>query len=1038
MGKPHFARLFFVALLLLLPKISQSQTIEIGDLRFYIESNAHTAQIAQHCGNEEGTYSIVVPESIEYNGSEYPVTSIGKSAFRNCRSLTSITIPNSVTSIGNFAFEGCTSLEKLTFEDGEETLSLGYQDENVFGKGLFYYCPIDTLYLGRNLSYKTDEKYGYSPFYNIKTLRSVIIGNSVTSIGEYAFGNCQDLVEIKNLAITPPIIWSSSFNDFCYTNAIIYVPIGTKNDYESKWKDFSHIIEIGYKNELTIEIDEPGTLINKIKPSEAGNVTGLTLKGQLNGTDLLTINRMNNLISLDLSMATIVEGGMPYYEEDIKKWETTADELGEKWAYNLNILRNLKLPTNLKALGDYALSHKRQLMEIEIPNSVASIGEYAFYKSSIQKLIIEDSKETLSMGNYCFNYCDIDTLYMGRNYNYTGYMPLSPIINIRSAIIGNSVTSISDFPFQECSVLTSVSIGNSVTSIGDFAFYECSGLTSVSIGNSVTSIGDCAFDGCYGLTSITIPNSVTSIGDSAFKGCWALTSITIPNSVTSIGRSAFVNCVALTSFTIPNSVTSIEDYTFAGCNGLTSITIPNSVTSIGNGAFEECWDLKELTFEDGEETLSLGKNNTKEGLFYDCPIDTLYLGRNLSCYIGPFSNTLRSVIISNHVTFVGRDAFTNCTELAKAEFACIESLCNIEYESFSSNPLSYAKHIYINGEEVTDLVIPVSVTSIKDYTFTNCSSLSSILLPDGVTDIGTRAFSGCSALNEITLPGSMRNIGNGAFEGCTGLRKVNVINPIPPVISSSTFPTSLTTAATLHVPDGSESIYWIHPYWGNFGTIENLEPTTVGETTQNGITYHVTSEKDATVEVVGSSVGASRAGEVAITIPRTIIISNRVYRVTGIGNSSFAKSPVTSIDMPATISYVGLEAFKGATNLRTVKCRAALPPSIHSNSFDENTYNNAVLSVQKTTDAYENHDVWSLFNVDKSLSSIFDIPDDDTPAITIDGNSIVINAEDGVEVFLYNLTGSLIHRSTKHRIDNLMPGTYIIRARSIAEKIMVK
>ena len=116
----------------------------------------------------------------------------------------------------------------------------------------------------------------------------------------------------------------------------------------------------------------------------------------------------------------------------------------------------------------------------------------------------------------------------------------------------------------------------------------------MTIPNSVTSIGDCAFCNCSSLTSITIPNSVTSIGDWAFSDCSSLTSITIPNSVTSIGDGAFYGCSSLTSITIPNSVISIGERAFFSCSSLTSVTIGNSVTSIGEGAFNGCDKLVDV------------------------------------------------------------------------------------------------------------------------------------------------------------------------------------------------------------------------------------------------------------------------------------------------------------------------------------------------------------------------------------------------------------------------------------------------------------
>ena len=181
----------------------------------------------------------------------------------------------------------------------------------------------------------------------------------------------------------------------------------------------------------------------------------------------------------------------------------------------------------------------------------------------------------------------------------------------KNTAIPNSVTSIGDYAFENCSGLTSVTIGNSVTSIGIYAFAWCSGLTSVTIPNSVTEIGDRAFYGCSGLTSVTIGNSVNSIGRSAFSDCSGLTSVTIPNSVTSIGGSAFYKCSSLTSVTIPNSVTSIGNWAFSDCSGLTSVyvgwkdanKIP-SLTSSSNFPYSTC----DLYVPSGTKNFYFAKN----------------------------------------------------------------------------------------------------------------------------------------------------------------------------------------------------------------------------------------------------------------------------------------------------------------------------------------------------------------------------------------------------------------------------------------------
>ncbi len=152
------------------------------------------------------------------------------------------------------------------------------------------------------------------------------------------------------------------------------------------------------------------------------------------------------------------------------------------------------------------------------------------------------------------------------------------------------VTQILPGAFQQ-SYIQTITIPDTVTSIGENAFKDCTSLTPITIPDSVTSIGASAFEGCTGLTSVTIPDSVTSIGDSAFKGC-PIETATIPALAANHINNSQLKTVTITSGE------RINERAFSGCASLTAITIPDSVTSIGSGAFFDCAGLKDVYITD--------------------------------------------------------------------------------------------------------------------------------------------------------------------------------------------------------------------------------------------------------------------------------------------------------------------------------------------------------------------------------------------------------------------------------------------------------
>ena len=594
--------------------------------------------------NRYAFYGCISLTSVTIRGS---VTSIGDYAFSGCSGLTSITIPDSVTSIGSSAFSGCSSLESMTIPFVGAKAGVTSSDTYQYPFGYIfgatsYTGGVATLqyYYGSSTTSRTSSTY-YIPsslksvtvtggnillgaFDGCKGLTSITIPGSVNSIGEHAFDGCSGLTSIT----IPDSV--TSIGDWAFG--------GCSNLATVTFVEGSQLETIGFdafygcRGLTSITIPD--------------SVTGIGHEAFYDCRGLTSVTIPNSVTSIGGSAFSYCDKLQYIYITDIVAWCNVSglDNLMEYGSKNKNLYINnelvtsITIPNSVTSIGNYAFYGCSGLTSVTIGNSVTSIGNYAFYGcSGLTSVTIGNS--VTSIGDYAFSGCyrlvevynkstlsitagsdsNGDVAYYAKNVytneggsklttDETGYVIYTDgdekiLVAYTGTetelILPSYITKINRYAFYGCTSLTSVTIGGSVTSIGNYAFYGCSSLTSITIPDSVTSIGSNAFYGCSGLTSVTIGNSVTSIGEHAFCNCTGLTSITIPDSVTSIGARAFYGCSGLTSITIPDSVTSIANSAFSGCSGLTSVTIPNSVTSIANSAFSGCSGLTSITIGSG-------------------------------------------------------------------------------------------------------------------------------------------------------------------------------------------------------------------------------------------------------------------------------------------------------------------------------------------------------------------------------------------------------------------------------------------------------
>ena len=345
-------------------------------------------------------------------------------------------------------------------------------------------------------------------------------------------------------------------------------------------------------------------------------------------------------------------------------------------------------------------------------------------------------------------------------------------------------------------------------------------------------------------------------------------------------------------------------------------------------------------------------------------------------------SSLASIEIPNSVTSIGESAFEGCSGLKEVHISNISAWCNIDFKYGNSNPLYYAKNLYLNKELLTNLVIPTDVTAIKDYAFYNCNSLASITIPNSVTSIGNSVFYGCSSLTSIEIPNSVTTIGNSAFSGCSSLASIEI-------------PNSVTTIGN-YAFKGCSNLQDVY--------LSNLTAWCKIDFCEAGTSYNSSLFYNNNLYLNGEDI-------------TNLEIPEGVERV-GAG-SFYARKNIDRVYIPESVTTVGAVAFYTSENISAVYCESSVPATMeyvyrlrtYYYAFTSNAYSYATLYVPTgAKDAYAAAEGWSQFKniVEMDFTAINDI-NSAAPATT--------------DACIYDLNG--------RRVSNPTKGIYIVNGKKV-------
>ena len=774
-----------------------------------------------------------------------------------------------VTGVCSDADAGTYAGELVAASDNiYETRFASVVDSGSCGDNVTWMLTSDgTLTISGKGAMQNYESYG-APWYGFcSQVKTAVIDNGVTGIGDYAFTGCTSLTGVtipdSVVRIGEGAFWATRL-------ASVTIP-GSVTSIGSAAFGMCSVLTDIYYGGYGVDWLAAGGAYARVPENAA-----VHFREELYGRGACGEN-VNWVMTLDGTLTISGTGEMADY---------SGSDNFVPWAAAQEYIQSVVIESGVTSICSGAFHGCTVLTSVTIPGSVTDIGGSAFEGcTGLTRVVLPHG--VTSIGMYAFDRCSALT----------------------DVTIPNSVTMIGDGAFYGCTGLANVTIPDSVTTIGDNTFAYCDALTSVIIPDSVTSIEYNTFYACKSLTSVTIPGGVTKIGDNAFYGCNALTDIyyggygidwlkaggghdrapenaavhfkdglygkgacgenvdwvmTAGGTLTISGTGAMADCEwnsapwaracsEITSIVIGDGVTGIGNNAFQYCSSLTGAAIPGSVTAIGSSVFYGCDALTDIYYGGyGMDWLEVyghdqipdsatvhykenlyGRGICGENVNWVMTADGMLTISGTGAMADyewsgtPWASVcseIKSVVIGDGVTSIGDYAFYDCGALTSVTIpdtvtvigdGAFRGCSRLSGMTIPDSVTSIGKSAFRDCCKLTGLTIPDNVTSIGDHAFNGCNGLTSVTLPTSVTRISAGMFYNCWSLSNVTIPNGVTSIGDSAFGKCTDLSSVTIPDSVTTIGRDAFYYCSLTDVyydgtaedwAKIFIGDGNEPL----------------------------------------------------------------------------------------------------------------------------------------------------------------------------------------------------------------------------------------